>query len=406
MDLFDDIRAMLPPAEVRDAAVFNVIRPPAAEHPTLTRLRVGPRFAEELLATIGAVIADAERHVDGSEAMDAIVDYTPGSPLGPGQIAHAPDAGRVLHQQAASLRTWLEVDPLGRPQMARDEEVRAIGLSVVGAGRVTILRRRDALQAFKSKRDRHRLLAVFSNGQLEGTEYVFAYDGGWDAILYGDDALIRDPAAFEAILGIKPPVDEQLAKVVEQLKVVVPEDDLNRLLAHAPSRDRLRDVDPDVVRRLQSEEARDIVKTLDFDEVFLVDGKLTFGTSNTARAQTVRLLADGFLSSALTTKSYAASSKERWPARRIVTSVRAADGVVTHLLGEADWSPRSAEAARRDIKQHDSRYSARVGEDLLPVRVSRAAASRGQLWVESRGQAQDGVPAKANLLPLLAQAEP
>jgi hypothetical protein len=257
------------------------------------------------------------------------------------------------------------------------------------------------MQAFRSRHDDHRLLAVFSNGRLEATQYVFAYDGKWDAILYGDDAILRDTAAFEAILGVRPPIDKELAEVVESLKEVMPAEAVDRLTSHLPSRDRLRDVDPDVVMRLRSDEARDIVRALDFDEVSLEGGVLTFGTSNTARAQAIRLLTDGFLSSALTTKSYAAASKEPWPPRRVITSVRIANNAVTHVLGDGEWSPRSVHDARQDITQRVARYSARLGDELRPVRVSRAAASRGELWVDSRGPAEDKVPAAASLLPLM-----
>lgn len=401
MDMFDEIRALLPTGEVSDATVFNIVRVAGADEPELERLRVGQTLAEEILGTVKRMVAQAESFVDASEAMDAVVGYEPGKPLGPGQLAHAPGLARDLHRKAAALRSWLQADPFGRPQLPPGEDVRAIGLSVVGSGRVTVVRRRDSMQGFRSRHDNNRLLAVFSNGRLESTQYVFAYDGKWDAILYGDDAILRDPAAFEAILGVKPPVDKELAEVVESLKEVMPAEALDRLTSHLPSRDRLRDVDPDVVSRLRSDGARDIVLALDFDEVSLENGVLTFGTSNTARAQAVRLLTDGFLSSALTTKSYAAASKEPWPPRRIVTSVRLSDGRVTHLLGHGDWSPQAVDDARRDIKQHVARYSVHIGDGLRPVRVSRAAASRGELWVDSRGPDEDKVRASANLLPLM-----
>ncbi|MGH2465942.1 MAG: hypothetical protein ACRDGI_10820, partial [Candidatus Limnocylindrales bacterium] len=85
--------------------------------------------------------------------MVPLVDYQPGKPLGPGQIAYAPGLAHELHERAAELRTWLEVDPFGRPQLPPGEEVRAIGLSVVGSGRVTVIRRRDPMQAFRSRHD-------------------------------------------------------------------------------------------------------------------------------------------------------------------------------------------------------------------------------------------------------------
>lgn len=126
-------------------------------------------------------------------------------------------------------------------------------------------------------------------------------------------------------------------------------------------------------------------------------GQLSFGTSNTARAQVLRLLVDGYLHSELTSRSYAASAKEQWPPRLVVTRVRRLDGVITHLCGDG-WAPRTVSDVRQGILSHVARYSIRHRSELRQIKVSRAKDRAGLLWVESHGPDQDGVARGGNLL--------
>jgi hypothetical protein len=122
--------------------------------------------------------------------------------------------------------------------------------------------------------------------------------------------------------------------------------------------ERLRHLRPGFAATLRQGRAREAIQAFELDSVRIDDtGNITFGRSNAAKAQLLRLLEDGYLLSEVSATRYSARAKDMWPTRRVVTGLQKDQGVIAALVGDGAWSPRSIADIVADMTANEYRYA-------------------------------------------------
>jgi hypothetical protein len=390
---FDDLAAAVPAVGQGEAGILSIDVPPAAEG-RASRPEITSLFAPSLGADVRAIARQSveamRSHLD--ERGEEPLEWEPGGPLPVGQIGLIRGAARAFHEQVLQRPNRRDHDELNRAQHTPPpDHARAIAFTVLNqsadSGAVdeeaptplTVIRRRDPMRQFGRAKTQG-ILASWTGAGLQRTSYVFAYDGGWDVIAFGDDFYVRDRTAFEAIFGDAGRGEARWLAAKTILGQVLAEGDVDRLGGHAYAKERLKDVRVDLGDYLRTAEVQARVEQLALDDVWLSgEGRLSFGTSPAAVAQAVMVLEDGFVDSVITHATYSADVKQPWPPRRLVLRGDWSGDSCTHLLGDG-WRA-SVEEVADEINGRVNRYAIEIDGNLRKIQVSRAKGNRGQLWV-------------------------
>jgi hypothetical protein len=337
MARIDDINSVANRIEAADTRVNVVVideLPGAGAVRTFDtyNLDITPRLAGRFRNNLGRTL----RAWPSADTWDS---YTP---------SYMPDEGEVVR---ATTRV-LEGSPLPAAidRGALPEQVRLPAIRETGAHpgvhgyavifgpqqgeRVVAVRRLDPVEQL----GRGRITAFVHENRLTDADQVLAFDSGVDALLVGDEVLIRHLSAFEALFFPTATRAALAEEVVRGLGTRVRIQNIDDLAQVA----REDSIFGGRLRRMASSEAlftattariRTSLRAFGWEHRFLVGDELRFDPSRHWRWPFLAALEDGLTQSPGSGQLYRANSQRPWSRWEVSAVVRGPNGVATHIFG-------------------------------------------------------------------------
>jgi len=224
----------------------------------------------------------------------------------------------------------------------------------------------------------------FLGGRLTRADPLFVYDAAFDLVVLDDVVGIRSQSALEALFMDPEVRDRDTETALGSVAPFIREIDHAELLG-AATRDSRYSAK---LRRMfrsgvfAAVDMAAIAQTIDefYLELRVVNGRLAFPRTRSARWELVYALEDAYVTGRATGRRYQAPSKRAW-VRRSIDRVSVVDGRVIEVSGPGNWSPRSAAAVIEDLRaQRPIEYVARLDDGPALVEAHPVGVG-AELWI-------------------------
>lgn len=273
-----------------------------------------------------------------------------------------------------------------RSQPQRDHEPRPERLRLYAVASVTdehsalLIRAQNPVRHLRPDH----LTLRFLGGRLTRSDPLFVYDASFDLLVFDGAVGVRSQTALEALFMDPERRDRETQDAVVSIAGFIRVAD-HTGLAEAVGRDsryaaKLRRMYRSGV--FETVDIAAVARTIDeFNlELRIVDGRLGFPASRSARWELVYALEDAYLLGPATGRRYQASAKRAWM-RRSIDGVSVENGVVIAVRGPGAWSPRASADVIADMRaRRRIEYVARLDDGPRLVE-SRAMGGTNIVWV-------------------------
>ncbi len=370
MTRIEDINAVAGTIEAIDTRVKVVV---IDELPGAGAARVFDTYNLDIIPRLaGRFRTNLARTLRGWPAADAWESYTP---------SYMPDEGEVVRATTQVLEGSPLPQAIDRGALPDRVRLPAIRETATHAGvhgyavifapqageRIIAARRLDPVEQL----GRGRITAFVYENRLTDADHVLAFDSGIDALLSGQDVLIRHLAAFEALFFPSATRAALAEEVVLDLGTRIRIQNINDLVEVAKS----DSIFGGRLRRMASSEALSTatiariqvsLRAFGWEHRFLAGDQLRFDTSPHWRWPFLAALEDGLTQSPGSGQLYRANSQRPWPRWQVSAVVRHPSGVVTHIFGPGCALVGVAEASDQI---NNARASFFVGAREQPAEV-------------------------------------
>ncbi len=347
-----------------------------------TRLDTGDG---ELRQAIRSVLQRSLAGLRRRQPVDYVEGWTPDPgtySLAPARLATGPLITTLVGAySAASARDPLPTAALSGETAETDDDISARMIGVVARRddkTLVIVRAQSPLTHMAPDR----VTAILRGNRLSLARTIFAYDGRIDVLVFGDQAIIVNPVAFESLVRDPADLQRELAAALNELEGTNLIGDMPALRTTAGddsnfARGLRRIHKAGYLTGMQASVLGEAISRWGHDQLSVIGGRLVFRPD--ARWEFLRVLDDGYLTSDLTGLRYEVNSKRRWNRVQVTGIERDANGRPLQLLGNGAWSPRSVGDVLQDLDNTRTQYHVALDDGVVLIRPRTVGGLR-TLW--------------------------